>query len=204
MDQPTYHHPDLRSDLINKGLALIAAESIGALSLRRLAAECGVSHAAPYKHFKNKEELLSAINDHAEARFAAYLQAALDALPQADSQTRLIVLGKQYIQFMQENPYEFHFLFFTQPHSLIPTCHLNPEMLQTGCPSRQLFAQTAQAFLQDSGLPEASYPDQIIAMWAMVHGLATLLFDSNLTPSEDALQLAERILTQFVSGINRR
>ena len=204
MDQPTYHHPDLRSDLISKGLALISAEGIGALSLRRLAAECGVSHAAPYKHFKNKDDLLSAINDHAEARFAAYLQAALDALPQADAQTRLIVLGKHYIQFMQENPHEFHFLFFTQPHSLIPTCHLTPAMLQTSCPSLRLFTQTAQAFLRDSGIPEVSHPDQIIAMWAMVHGLATLLFDGNLTPSEDALQLAERILTQFVNGIHKR
>ena len=201
MDNTPYHHTDLRNALITEGLSLIAAEGIQSLSLRRLAAQCGVSHAAPYKHFQNKDDLLSAINEHAEARFAAYLQETLDELPQADSQTRLIALGQRYIQFMQQNPHEFHFLFFTQPHSLIPACHLTGAGLPESCPSLRIFVQTARAYLLDQGLAEETHAEQIIAMWAMVHGLATLLFDGNLQPSEDALQLTWRMIANYVAHI---
>ena len=57
----TYHHKDLRNALIETGIQLVSTEGVNAFSLRKVAAACGVSHAAPYSHFQNKEELLEAV-----------------------------------------------------------------------------------------------------------------------------------------------
>ena len=54
----TYHHKDLRNALIETGIQIVNTEGVNAFSLRKVAAACGVSHAAPYSHFQNKEELL--------------------------------------------------------------------------------------------------------------------------------------------------
>ena len=57
----TYHHKDLRNALIETGIQIVNTEGVNAFSLRKVAAACGVSHAAPYSHFQNKEELLEAM-----------------------------------------------------------------------------------------------------------------------------------------------
>ena len=57
----TYHHKDLRNALIEKGIEIVNIEGMQAFSLRKVATACGVSHAAPYSHFQNKEELLEAM-----------------------------------------------------------------------------------------------------------------------------------------------
>ena len=57
----SYHHKDLRNALIEKGIEIVSKEGIHSFSLRKVAAACGVSHAAPYSHFQNKEELLEAM-----------------------------------------------------------------------------------------------------------------------------------------------
>lgn len=58
MEKKPYHHKNLKNDLIEKGIELVNKNGINQLSLRKVAQACGVSHAAPYSHFSNKEELL--------------------------------------------------------------------------------------------------------------------------------------------------
>ena len=58
----TYHHKDLRNALIETGIQLVSTEGVNAFSLRKVAAACGVSHAAPYSHFQNKENSLKQCN----------------------------------------------------------------------------------------------------------------------------------------------
>src|SRR5262245_40005842 len=56
-----YHHGDLRRALLEAALELIRAEGQAVLTLREVARRAGVTHAAPYRHFKNKEALLAAV-----------------------------------------------------------------------------------------------------------------------------------------------
>src|SRR5215211_5683383 len=58
----SYHHGSLREELITACVALIEAEGIGAVSLRRVAREAGVSPGAPYHHFADRSALLAAIS----------------------------------------------------------------------------------------------------------------------------------------------
>ena len=73
MKSRSYHHGDLRHSLIEMGIELIEQEGEGALSLRKVAAKCGVSNAAPYAHFKNKDGFLIAIQQHIMDLFTASL-----------------------------------------------------------------------------------------------------------------------------------
>ena len=66
MRSKQYHHGDLKVSLIEAANTILLRDGADALSLRAIAAEVGVSHMAPYAHFKNKKELISSI---AEAGF---------------------------------------------------------------------------------------------------------------------------------------
>ena len=71
-----YHHGDLRNALIEAGIKIINENGEDALSLRKVAAACGVSHAAPYAHFPDKESLLSAIKETVTNDFLSELEKA--------------------------------------------------------------------------------------------------------------------------------
>ena len=73
----TYHHKDLRNALIETGIHLVNTEGVNSFSLRKVAAACGVSHAAPYSHFQNKEELLEAMQLFITDRFSKQLESAV-------------------------------------------------------------------------------------------------------------------------------
>jgi len=56
-----YHHGDLRQEILCAACDLLEQETIASLSFRQVAKKVGVSHTAPYRHFKDKESLLASI-----------------------------------------------------------------------------------------------------------------------------------------------
>ena len=74
-----YHHGNLRSELLEQAERVLADRGAGALSLRELAREIGVSHAAPRRHFADKQALLDALAEDGFDRLGAELRAALHA-----------------------------------------------------------------------------------------------------------------------------
>ena len=105
-----YHHGDLRNALIEESIKMINTSGEDSLSMRKLAERCGVSMAAPYAHFKNKEEMINAIKEYVENSFTTYLEAAISSC-ENDVEKKIITLGNAYITFFIENPEYFTFLF---------------------------------------------------------------------------------------------
>ena len=112
-----YHHSDLKSDLIKKGLKILVAEGYEGFSLRKVARDCGVSQTAPYRHFKNKDELVLAIAQEAISKFNQVLQCAVDKYPD-DSQSQLKEMGYAYIEFFVKNPEYLHLIFLSDKSKL--------------------------------------------------------------------------------------
>ena len=112
-----YHHSDLKSDLIKKGLKILVAEGYEGFSLRKVARDCGVSQTAPYRHFKNKDELVLAIAQEAIGKFNQVLQNAVDKYPD-DSQSQLKEMGYAYIEFFVKNPEYLHLIFLSDKNKL--------------------------------------------------------------------------------------
>ena len=69
----TYHHGDLKNALIQAGIEILSIEGVKGLSLRRVAKRAGVSHAAPYAHFKDKQALVAAISTEGYKKLFAQL-----------------------------------------------------------------------------------------------------------------------------------
>ena len=105
----SYHHGNLREALIDAGIKIINENGEENLSLRKVAAACGVSHAAPYAHFKDKEELIDAIKANVTDKFMEKLIDAVEGKPTVDA--AIIAMGRAYVTFFSQNPDYFIFLF---------------------------------------------------------------------------------------------
>ncbi|MBS4535674.1 TetR/AcrR family transcriptional regulator, partial [Clostridium sp. D2Q-14] len=112
MDRETYHHGDLKQELIHNGLLLLNKEGIERFSLRKVASMCGVSHNAPYRHFKDKDEL---INEIVRVVWEKFYISLLDVTKLYTDEPRLqiVEMGKAYVKFMVENPDYLKFMFLS-------------------------------------------------------------------------------------------
>lgn len=191
MQTDTYHHGDLKESLIKMGLKLFNEEGIEKFSIRKVATLCNVSHAAPYKHFKSKEELINAISEYVFSNFESSLNEVAEKYKN-DPYERIIALGKKYVWFMVENPDYLKFAFLTKSESPII---IEENKLKSGeYPTFNIFENCALDFLRSINVKKEEYGQGIIAMWSMVHGLATMLSYKTFSYEGDYLELVEKIL----------
>jgi AcrR family transcriptional regulator len=171
---PAYHHGDLRRALIAAALEVIAHSGPSALSLRDLARHLGVSHAAPAHHFHDKRGLLTAIAADGHRRLA-------DELGGAWRETgSFLEVGVAYVRFAVRHRAHFEVMF-------------RPDLVRRDDLELQEAAALSRAALYeplgsvDTGGPPTEAPSieqrhAGIAAWSLVHGLATLWLDGNLSP----------------------
>lgn len=103
------HHGDLRKMLIENGIELINSVGEEKLSMRKLAIKCGVSNAAPYAHFKDKDAFIFAIQEHIMKLFVQVLEETFAAY--IDDASLLPMLGKTYVLFFM-NIHNIMIFFF--------------------------------------------------------------------------------------------
>ena len=175
MNGKPYHHGDLRRALIETGIDFIKQKGEEALSLRKIAEICGVSNAAPYAHFKSKDEFIVAIQKYIMDLFAATLEKT--AMEYKDSPSLLPMLGTTYVMFFYQNPFYYDFLF--------PCKNISIKLSLDGAgtnenPPLAILQKAATAVFNKAKLPERVIQDKIIAMWALVHGLASIVVMPNV------------------------
>jgi AcrR family transcriptional regulator len=177
-----YHHGSLRQALIDGGIALLARVGPAGFSLRALAQELGVSHAAPYRHFASREELLAEIVAESWRRFnEAIAASASDAV---SAEEKIYLLGEAYVRFFLAKP-EMLYLFETLPNQLAAG---GEELARILFPNGALGDADPdkpgeEGFnllrLAVSGLmnrfPGLGPRDVVLGYWAKAHGLASLL-----------------------------
>ena len=109
MSERTYHHGDLRAALMARAVAVIGEEGLDAVSLRGLARDLGVSHAAPARHFASRDDLLRAV---ALEGVASMRDAVLDASRRADDDpiARLDAIGRAHLDWAMDHPAHYRAL----------------------------------------------------------------------------------------------
>lgn len=175
MKRDNYHHGDLRRLLIETGIELISQEGEEALSLRKVAKECGVSNAAPYAHFKNKNDFIGAIQQHIMDLFTSSLEESIHKYN--DSNEILPKMGKAYVIFFYENPLYYDFLFSRKNIKI--QLSLNDTANNENLPF-EILKKTAVRIFKKTNMPEKTIQNKIIAMWALVHGLSAILTMPNV------------------------
>ncbi|MBQ9866621.1 MAG: TetR/AcrR family transcriptional regulator [Lachnospiraceae bacterium] len=178
----TYHHGNLRQALIEAGIKIINDIGEDALSLRKVAAACGVSHAAPYAHFKDKTELIDAIKASVTEQFMKELEAAVSAAP--DPEKAIINMGKSYVSFFLKNPDYYKFLFGRQ--NIVAHLKID-ESRDDDYPPFILLKKTYLKYLKESGIKMNKKKQEtgLLKIWASAHGLAAIACMSGVVPSFD-------------------
>jgi AcrR family transcriptional regulator len=196
MTKDKYHHGSLKEDLIEKGLQLLNKEGFEAFSLRKAAAMCGVSHAAPYRHFKSKEDLIYAITMNTSDDFISAIEESL-ARNSGDYKTQIIELGKQYVKFMVENPEHFKFIFLTN--------HNNPIQIKNNVFTQEdrwpifIFKKLLTSYHKSINSDTGDWSTGAITLWSLVHGLSVMLIHNTISYEGDYLELVSRMLTEKIN-----
>lgn len=193
MAKDTYHHGDLKESLIINGLKLLNEEGADKFSLRKVATLCNVSHAAPYKHFKNKEELINAIFQYVFSEFEKSLSEIAE-IYKDDPYKKIIELGKKYVWFMVENPDYLRFLFLSNyKHQIV----VEENRIETKTSKAfDVFKNSAIEYLTSVNVKKEEQAQCIIGMWSMVHGLAVMLSNKTFIYNGDYLALVENIISK--------
>ena len=195
MTKEQYHHGDLRRSLIEKGLEIINQEGEEKLSLRKVAMECGVSNAAPYAHFKSKDEFIVAIQQHIMDSFTDSLEKTAEQYKDSDS--LLPMLGKSYVMFFYKNPLYFDFLFSHKNIKIQLSLSVSDENEN---PPLDILKKTAISIFKKANISEKSMQDKIIAMWALVQGLSSIVTMPNVEYDDDwELRIEEIIKSIAIS-----
>ncbi len=166
-----YHHGNLRQALIDAGIKIINEKGEESLSLRKVAAACDVSHAAPYAHFKDKDELLEAMKKSVTDQFTQELEGAVNKGRNAEES--LILMGRAYISFFGRNPDYYQFLFGKQNIA----AHLQADQTcEDDYAPFLLMKQLYETYLTENGIRQTNEEEEIgiIKTWALVHGMASL------------------------------
>jgi len=173
--RPGYHHGDLRRALLDAALRWIATKGVTGLSLRAVAREAGVSHAAPYHHFADRTALLAAVAEEGfRAMHSVMLARMRDA---ADPRVRLQESGFGYVQFVLEHPAHFRVMFSPEFSERSPY----PEVQAAAAAAYRVLVD-AITDCQKSGFVRPADPELLgRAAWALVHGVATLVLDGHFS-----------------------
>ena len=194
----SYHHGDLREALVRAARRILEKEGIARLSLRRVARAAGVSPAAPYHHFADKQALLDAIAAQGFAALTAEMRARMAKKP--DPAGRLDASGIGYVIFAVENPTLFQLMFGGDRQSSSAKAALNK--------SREIAYGVLQAAVADASADGTAPPLVCLRLWALVHGIAKLIVEDCIKPSHYGVSsseaLAERLLTHRSFPLHNR
>jgi AcrR family transcriptional regulator len=174
----TYHHGDLRVACVSAAMELLEESGETALSLRAVARRARVSPAAPYRHYADREALVSAVAALGYRELAERLAAAH---PSPSTLEQLTSVGIAYVQFALERPALFRIMFGE------PCDRDNDERIAaTAAVTLYLREIVGRVF------PQADAEAMATATWALVHGLAFLHLDGKLDASTPSV-VADRV-----------
>ena len=195
----TYHHGDLRTALIDEAAAMIAEGGVSSITMRALGQRLGVSRAAPYRHFRDKDALLVAVAASGFERLGARL-GEIGAGDPRSSVDRLRRLGEEYVRFALESPAEYRVMYGKE--ALARQDH--PELQAAG---NALFEQLVAVFeaYQKSGRIKRQDPRaQAYVAWGAVHGVASLLIDGQIMAPVDVDALVRQTTRTLLEGMRVR
>ncbi len=196
-----YHHGDLRQALIDATRSLVAERGAENFSLADACRLAGVTTAAPYKHFRDKQEILEAIVEQGYENLAAKTMAATVAAGEG-TLAAMIAMGQAYVNFAREQPAVFRLMFGQNP-----AIKRAEDVEETG---RACFGNVIAQVALYCERQKLSGDAGVIALelWTFVHGAACLLIDADyekVAPGLDVDALVAGVAPRLLqAGATRR
>ncbi|WP_084352611.1 TetR/AcrR family transcriptional regulator [Millisia brevis] len=164
-----YHRGNVRQDTLAGARRMLDRMPADKISLREVAREIGISHAAPYRHFPDREEFIRALAAYCLTEWTNEQREGLAKAQTSDA--RLLSLGETYVGWAARNPYAFRLVFdpaiaaTTEPGELRAAMDAHGDLLTSVV--GELGAQ--------GRLPRSGSAHIGLALWSTVHGLAQLV-----------------------------
>lgn len=186
MKKEQYHHGNLRQALIEEGIRLMSEGK--EVSLRKVAAGCGVSQAAPYAHFKNKDDMLEAMEQHVLEQLMKVLEKAEDK--SGSAYENMMRLGEAYVLFFLDHP-SYYELFCHSSHTKF---RIAEEVDENAYPPYKLFRKYADILFDEYKIYGKDRLYSVINLWAMVQGVTSLATQENIEYEGDWREDLRKIL----------
>jgi AcrR family transcriptional regulator len=197
-----YHHGNLREALIKATLDLISERGVSGFSFSEAARLAGVSSAAPYRHFRDRNALMADVAREGFARFAAALERAWN-FGRPDPLTAFENVGRAYLAFAREEPAFFSAMF----EAGLPI-EADGELDEAAERAFAVLRSAVEAVV--ATLPKDKRPPVMMMslhVWALAHGIASLFGRGDaarrklpMTPEE----LLEAGVLVYLSGLGLR
>ncbi len=195
-----YHHGDLRRALIQAALELVNEAGPAGTTLREAARRAGVTHAAPYRHFADKESLLAAVAEEGFVQLRATMTRA------RESRTGLAAIeaiGLSYVLFAQENPSHFRVMFGAE----LGDKRRHPTLLHADQAVFDVLCTAIAEAQQQEELPAGDPASVGLVAWSMLHGVAALVVDGQMARAgvrgEKLDEFASRVLKTAIAGLKQ-
>jgi AcrR family transcriptional regulator len=193
--QKRYHHGDLRQALVAEALGLLEEGGLEGLSLRKIAARAGVSHAAPEHHFPTLRHLLNGLATEGFKRFAASMREEMQASPAVPAD-QLRAATRGYLAFAVSQPHLFRLMF-----SANRLDWSDAELGQAATASRGLLSDICRpvAAMRGMDTPEGrACIEQLV--WSQIHGYSHLVIDGKF-PQGDGSACEPHVVPLDLAGL---
>ena len=172
MTSKKYHHGDLRAAALKTGMRLLKKRAVDELGLRELAREVGVSATALYRHFPDKNALLTALAYQAADSLGEVQKTA--AARAGGGRKGFEAMGAAYVKFAIDNPALFRLMFRKAPDIDL----LSADLEDVGSAHRGL-RETIISLTPDT-MTDQQRKTTALRAWSLVHGLACLILDEQI------------------------
>lgn len=191
-----YHHGNLRPALLQCAERALARGGVQNLSLRELARELGVSHAAPRRHFADRQALFDALAIEGFERLEAALTEALDA-PGASYRARLAAFARTYVRFATEHAALLELMYAAKHQPGAEALHE-----AAGRAFTAPFGLVAEGV--EAGELAGGEPERVgILIWATLQGLVSMA-NSGMLAGVDLDELVTESIDRLVDGLAPR
>jgi AcrR family transcriptional regulator len=171
MPRRPYHHGNLRETLLQGAVRVIAELGPAAFTLREVARRAGVSHNAPYRHFRDKDALLAAVAAQGFRELTRAMQEPGERPSKAplNALDRLKQSGLAYVAFAVRRPEHFTVMF----DAPVVTSK-DPEYTQASQEAFNTLVNYIRNSQEEGQLPAGNTMERTLYAWSLVHGIAKL------------------------------
>jgi AcrR family transcriptional regulator len=189
-----YHHGNLRQALVDAGKRILANDGADAVTLRAVARAAGVSHAAPYSHFEDRDALLAAVVVPSFEALARHLRDAVEKT-EGDAAARIRAAGEAYLGFAIERPEEYRLMFGPR----VAAFDAHEELARASRGAFEVFVSTVGEGQAGGVVAPGPAAGLATFVWGSVHGLASLFVDRRIDVSDPVMR--DRLVTSLTGRI---